>query len=96
MHPGYNETMTRKRYTLNLSGDGLTQTEREILRRWDEGQSRQAISRALGMTPMRVKNIVNTYHDAGEQRRDDQATAAASAALRDAILSDPRYPGNQA
>ncbi len=67
---------------------GLTPQERQVMDRWDGGQSIRAIARDLGKPVTRVRNLVIYYDGAAEQRLSNRAVAAGSAQLLRAILQE--------
>ena len=64
---------------------GLTPQERQVMDRWDGGQSIRRIARDLGKPVQKVRNLVIYYDGAAEHRLHKGAMAAASAQLLRAI-----------
>lgn len=64
---------------------GLTPQERQVMDRWDSGQSIRRIARELGKPVQRVRNLIIYYDGAADRRVSDRAMIAASAQLLRAI-----------
>lgn len=64
---------------------GLTPQERQVMDRWDNGQSIRRIARALGKPVEKIRNLIIYYDGAAEHRLHKDAMAAASAQLLRAI-----------
>ena len=64
---------------------GLTPQERQVMDRWDNGQSIRRIARELGKPVQRVRNLIIYYDGAADRRVSDRAMIAASAQLLRAI-----------
>lgn len=64
---------------------GLTPQERQVMDRWDGGQSIRRIARELGKPVQRVRNLIIYYDGAADRRISDRAMIAASAQLLQAI-----------
>lgn len=64
---------------------GLTPQERQVMDRWDGGQSIRRIARDLGKPVEKIRNLVIYYDGAAEHRLHKGAMAAASAQLLRAI-----------
>lgn len=60
---------------------GMTELETEVMDRWDDGQSKQAISAALGIRKSRVDDIVANFSEAEETRLCHASIRAATAQL---------------
>lgn len=64
---------------------GLTPQERQVMDRWDGGQSIRRIARELGKPVQRVRNLIIYYDGAADRRMSDRAMIAVSAQLLRAI-----------
>lgn len=69
---------------------GLTPQERQVMDRWDGGQSIRRIARELGKPVQRVRNLIIYYDGAAEKRMSDRAMIAASPSAPPAVTAEQR------